>query len=131
MSVCFYPSTMEQKYSKFEKFRFIDNILIRNFVSKSKLEGILNKILIECEFSVIGYERSQDKYWCKKINNKICELHFEIQIFYNDYNSSIVKIMPLMGTTRNIKSFVDDLSEHIYLYESSSFTQYYLENLCA
>jgi len=113
-----------------DKFRFIENILIKNLIDKYKLDNIINHILCECKFTVIGYEKFQDKYWCKRINNSKCELHFEIQVLNIDSSSSAVKIMPLVGTNDGIQNFINDFREYIQLYQSSNFVKHYLDNYC-
>lgn len=130
MSACFYPIKrfQDSKSIKIERFRFVKDVLIKNLLSKTDVDNILKKILLEFNFTVIGYESFEDKYWCKKLGKSKCDLHFEIQVIHIDYEKSVIKIIPLVGTNNEIQKFVNEFKDYLQLYQTSSFMKHYLEN---
>jgi hypothetical protein len=76
----------------------------------------------------MGYNRLKDSYWCKICENNYCVLHAEIEIIYKNSEQSEINILPLVGNKNNIKKFVFDIHEALYLYQSSPFIKYCLES---
>jgi hypothetical protein len=91
-------------------------------IDKSLFDSIIEYILIDCcAASVLGYDRYLDKYWCKKMNNKICYLYVEIKINYKSYKNTEINIIPLIGKNEDINLFINDFHESIDIYHCSSF----------
>jgi hypothetical protein len=122
MTAYFYQfkRSREPRSMKIDRFRFMDDILLHSYIEKHELDSIFDRILVKCHFSVIGYDKFHDKYWCKRLNNTTCELHFDIKIMEIDNNSTLVKILPLIGTNNDIKIFVKDLKENLQLYRATN-----------
>ena len=124
MSVCYYPVQYKSKFSiyKLERFRIINEIILTFCLENSILDRIMKKILTEfCGSTVVGYNKYFDKYWCKKMNNGICNLHIELIINFKGYDYTQIKIVPLVGTNEDIKKFIFDFHEAIQLYKTSNF----------
>lgn len=92
------------------------------FINKITMDAIIKYILSDvCNASVIGYEKSTNKYWCKIYKEKICQLHIEVEILNKGPTKSEALICPLYGTSTSIENFVSDFKESIELYRTSSF----------
>jgi hypothetical protein len=92
---------------------------------------VMNRIIINilsdfCSASVIGYNRNDNRFWCKMYNKNICVLHIEIEII-EKLDKSDIKILPIIGTNILVENFVSNLRESIELYTSSSFIRASLE----
>lgn len=88
-------------------------------ISKFELERIINQLLIDfCEMTVIGYNKNEDNYWCKKYNNNICVMFLKLLIRQLGNNYSEIIIFPIEG---DINDFVFDLHIAIKLYKTSKF----------
>lgn len=101
-------------------YKSIPNCLIHCCISKENIYAIMNLLLVEyCCVSVYGYNKSNDKYWGKKIKNQICELYFEISVKNNGENNSTIAIVPNIGTDQNIKFIYKIIVEAISLHEKN------------
>ena len=105
-----------------------------------KLEDIIRTMIREhCDVSVMGFNSTENFYWCKIEQNKKCMLYTEIKLFANDYDSSLVVIindndtnLKYKGQNSTIKNkFINNLSEGFYLYQTSSFSRHYIESCCS
>lgn len=124
MSVCLYQSSNKFKPSKRspERFRIINNISLTYYLDKSEFDKIMQHIFIDfCDITVLGYDKYNDKYWCKKYNNSRCILHLEIKVISKGYEYSDIKIMPLIGEEDVINLFVMDFNESVQMYKTSNF----------
>ena len=124
MSVCYYPVEQKQKSLKYrlERFRIINEIKFTYSLDKSIFDKIMQRVLIEfCESTVLGYDKYFDKYWCKKMIKGICELHVEIMVNFIGYDYTEIRIIPLVGTNDNIKTFIFNFHESIQMYKTSNF----------
>ena len=102
-------------------YKSIPNCLIHCCISKENIYAIMNLLLVEyCCVSVYGYNKSNDKYWGKKIKNQICELYFEISVKNNGENNSTIAIVPNIGTDQNIKFIYKIIVEAISLHEKNN-----------
>jgi hypothetical protein len=96
-------------------------------IEKDIMNRIISNILSDfCSASVIGYNRTTNKFWCKMYKKNMCVLHLEIEILENLLKSDI-KIFPIIGTNILVENFVSNLSESIELYITSSFIRASLE----
>lgn len=124
MSVCYYPAHQKSNLSnyKLERFRIINEIRLTYCLDNSILDKIMQRILTEfCESTVVGYNKYFDKYWCKKMNKRICEFHVELIKIYKGYDYTEISIVPLVGTNEDIKKFVFDFHEALQMYKTSNF----------
>jgi hypothetical protein len=105
-------------------YKCIPNCLIHCCISKEKIYAIMNLLLVEyCCVNVYGYNKSNDKYWGKKIKNQICELYFEISVKNNGENNSTISIVPNIGTDKNIKFIYKIIVDAINLHEKNNLLQ--------
>ena len=126
MSVCCQEpikKTIVIKPRHLERYRF-NNIEMLFNITKSEMEDILHHIFTEfCRVSMIGYESSTGKYWCKvfeKTSNQ-CQLHFEVEMIEKIDGRTIVRLCPITGTKKLVDSFAADFKETVDLYISSPF----------
>ncbi len=122
--------------------RHADVNVLKAEINIKKLEDIIRNILREyCDVNVLGFNSTENYYWCKiEVNNK-CLLYTEIRLFSNDYDSSSIiiisesditlKIKGIQNCKKHKKMFVNNIKEGIYLYQNSSFSQYYIDKCCA
>jgi hypothetical protein len=105
-----------------ERIRITNTISLTCCVNKNELDKIIKNILIKfCNSAVLGYDRSKDKYWCKKYKKTICDFHLEIKIIYDKIGDTQMEIIPLIGYNDDIELFINDLNEAIYMYKKSNF----------
>ena len=129
MSICFYPRNKEFTLRDPTAFRFVNEIILNYSLSKTILDRIIKKILIEfCDTPFIGYDNCQDKFWCKRYSNTICSLHIDISIVFKSSHCSEIKIQPLIGTNQDINIFVYELNDTIKMYKTSNFIKSILED---
>ena len=130
MAVRLYPIKVENMNdNKDDLYLYMRSIKLNYVINKTNLDNIMRKVLLNfCEVSVLGYNQFKQKYWCKICENKYCVLHAEIEILYKNSEQSEINILPLVGNKNNIKKFVLDIHEALYLYQSSSFIKYCLES---
>jgi hypothetical protein len=123
MSVCLYPrNNINFSPRGPERFRVIKVINLTYYLSKSEFDKIIQHILIDfCNTTVLGYDKYNDKYWCKKYNKSRCTLHLEIKVISKGYEYSDIQIMPLTGEDDDINLFVSDFNESVQMYKSSNF----------
>ena len=69
MSICLYPrNNINFPLRGPERFREIDKIKLSYCLNKCEFDKIIQHILIDfCNTSVLGYDKYNDKYWCKNI----------------------------------------------------------------
>jgi hypothetical protein len=105
-----------------------------------KIEDIIISILREyCNVNIMGFNSIQNFYWCKIEKNKKCMLYTEIRLYANDYDSSCIIVINDDDTnlkykglkTTFKKTFIDNLTEGVYLYQNSSFLTPLFETCCA
>jgi len=107
---------------KFKEFKCIDIKIFKFNINFTNLLNIINVILTDfCEASVIGYEKITNKYWCKNYDGKFCSLHMELEISYQELDTTIIKFIPVIGRENQIENFVSNFTESIELYRSSPF----------
>ena len=91
-------------------------------MSKTKIDSIIHLILIDfCNTSVIGYDKYDDKYWCKKYDKNKCVLHIEMKLIDKGYDLTQIQLRPQICTDKTIEAFKSDLNETIQMYKTSSF----------
>lgn len=130
MATQLYPIKTSTRFekNKSNKYFYMENITLRYFINKEKLDLIMCNILIDfCGASVIGYDRSYDKYFCKICKNNNCELHIEIKLYNEEDNITQISVIPIIGNKYNIKKIVSELDEALDLYKSSTFIKSCLE----
>ncbi len=131
MFACYYPVKIKElpHVKSFDKFRFVNIVNLSYCVDKFKMNDIIKSILIDfCKVSVIGYDNSKEKYWCKKFTDSTCELHLELEIYGKGFNISEIKIIPLIGNDNNIEKFIKTLNESIKNYQTYPFMKSLLES---
>ena len=122
MSICFYPRNKQFSPRGPERFRIVNNIILTYYLSKFELDRITQHILSEfCNISVIGYNKYQDKFWCKRYNKTMCTLHMELVVIIKDDNCSEIRLTPLIGTLDDINMFISDFNDAIKMYKTSNF----------
>lgn len=130
MNTQLYPIKTSTLFEKNEsnKYFYMENITLRYFINKEKLDLIMCNILIDfCGASVIGYDRTYDKYFCKIYKNNNCELYMEIKLYNEEDNTTQITVIPLIGNKINIKKIVSEIDEALDLYKSSKFIKSCLE----
>ena len=117
MTTCVYErgNIFQQVNSKFQPVNIISFIY---YIHKNKLHDIIGKLLNEyCDVSVIGYNKYDDKFWCKKYVKVDCSLHIELEIINKSDSCSTIKITPLLGNDISIKLFIINLNESLHPYQ--------------
>jgi hypothetical protein len=109
--------------------------IIKSSLDIGKLHEVIIVILREyCEVSVIGFNNTENFYWCKMDSNKKCVLYSEIRLIANDVDSSIIIIinesdfhLKLRGIMQNNKTtktnFLTSVKEGLWLYQNSTFAR--------
>jgi hypothetical protein len=96
-------------------------------IEKEVMNRIISNILSDfCNASVIGYNRTTNRFWCKIYNKNVCILHLEIEII-EKICSTDIKIFPIIGSNIVVDNFVSNFRESIELYTSSAFIKASLE----
>lgn len=107
---------------KLQKCRFMHTINLKYREDKDTIDSILKYILANfCQLSVLGFDKSTGKHWCKKFKKITCEMYLEIEVIDLGYDLTEVRIVPIITDIQNVKKFVYDLNEGINLYKTSSF----------
>jgi hypothetical protein len=130
MTSCYVMKEKSLSLSPRHMERCISNCIhITNInIEKDIMNRIMSNILSDfCNASVIGYNRTTNKFWCKMYKRNICELHLEVEILEKPFAKSDIKIFPIIGTNILVENFVSNLSESIELYITSSFIRASLE----
>jgi hypothetical protein len=114
--------------------------VIKAELNIKKLEDIILTILRDfCDVNVMGFNNTENYYWCKIENNFKCLLYSEIKLIANDSESSAIIItnesdyqLKLRGIKKNFKitkiNFLESLKEGLNLYQNSTFTCCWLNN---
>jgi hypothetical protein len=128
MSVCLYPrNNINFSAREAERFQYIKEIKLTYHLRKPEFDKIMQQILIDfCNTTVLGYDKHNDKYWCKKYNKSTCTLHLEIKVISKGCDYSDIQIMPLTGEYNDINLFISDFNESVQMYKSSNFIRYIL-----
>jgi hypothetical protein len=126
MSICFYQNNNKLNLSPRTKegFRLVNDTIINCCLKKYVIDKIIQDIFIDfCGASVIGYDRNQDKYLFKKYIKSDCILQLEIKVLstIEDNSDSQIIIKPIIGTDKEIKSFIYDFNESLQMYVTSNF----------
>jgi hypothetical protein len=102
-----------------EKIKYIcNNINIFYDLSKTTIDKIINLQLIQfCNSYIVGYDKNDDKYWCKKYYKKQCVLHIEMKLFDKGYDLTQVNLRAQLFTDKTIEDFKIDLNDTINLYK--------------
>ncbi len=119
--------------------KYGDIHVFKSHMEVRKIEDIIRDVLREfCEVSVMGFNRIENYYWCKNVEDKKCILYSEIRIVANDSDSSIIIVinesdlhLKLRGAPKNYKTtkinFLEAIKEGLYLYQNSAFVRYFLQ----
>ncbi len=114
--------------------------VIRTDLNIKKLEDIIRPILREfCDVNVMGFNNTENFYWCKIEEQSKCILYSEIRLIANDSDSSVMIIinesdlhLKLRGIKKNFKitkiNFLESVKEGLYLYQNSAFARCFLDS---
>jgi len=135
MSICYFPRPQSESIKnrvlnkkQLQLCRFNNVLNLKYDLTYSIMNLIIRYILINfCGVSVLSFDKSTGKYYCKKYNKSICLLSLEIELVEHMDGSSELKIVPLLTNNLNIKKFVYDFNEAIVLYKTSNFIKSWLE----
>ena len=120
MSICFMPVTTKE-YSRNSpiKFRYIENIYIpcSDTIKDAFEKTIIHLFSSYYKMQAIGFTQDTQEFWCKKITNNLCVLHFTCNIMTDEYNNPSIIIKPIIGNDnelvklkKNIKNYMKLLS---------------------
>ena len=118
MSVCFMPVTKDYSRRSPIKYRYLENIFISCDISKTDFEKNITHLFSRYyKMQAFGFTRDTQEFWCKKITNDSCILHFTCYIqSEGECNSSII-IKPLIGSDIEIKKLEKNIKNFITLYK--------------
>ncbi len=114
--------------------------VIRTDLNIKKLEDIIRTILREfCDVNVMGFNNTENFYWCKIEEKAKCILYSEIRLIANDADSSVVIIinesdyhLKLRGLHSKYKitkiNFLEAMNEGLCLYQNSAFARCFVDN---
>jgi hypothetical protein len=116
-------SEINKKYNSTPKVQErINEANLTYSLHKSEIDKIIQHILIDlCDIDVLGYDKNDDKYWCKKYNNSACIMHLELTVLLNKYDYSDIKISTLIGENNDVSSFISNFDESVQMYKTSNF----------
>ena len=102
------------------KFRYLKTITISCDINKDDFEKNITYLFSSYyKMQVFGFRQETQEFWCKKILNNLCVLHFNCYVQYNgEYNSSII-ITPLIGTDDEFKKLKKNIQNYITLYKNT------------
>jgi hypothetical protein len=101
MTACYYPNGVLSK--PLERFRFLNTIKLNYGVNNVKLDDLITTILmVHCKMNIMGYNTITQKYWGKKYNGTICELHIELQI--NNCEQKVTKVFDYNKVSMKFKN---------------------------
>ena len=122
MEVCVCQKNKHFSLREKDKFQMMNNIKLTYSLNKFELDKIMQHVLIEfCNVSVIGYNKYEDKFWCKSYTESICSLHIELAVKSKEIEYVEIKIMPMLGSINDINAFIYDFNESIQMYKTSNF----------
>jgi len=124
MSILLYPINNKHLFPITGKdlFQPLDKINLTYYLHKSVLDKIIHNVCIDfCNMTVFGYDKYNDKYWCKKFKNSRCILNLEIKILSRRCNETYINIEPKIGNKHYINLFVGEFNESIQMYTTSKF----------
>jgi hypothetical protein len=119
MSVSSYPMSSNKKDAKIS-LKYIPCCSINCNIGKSQIYDIIGTIFNYCCVTVYGYDKSNDKYWGKKIKNQNCELYFEFLVKNNGENNSIILITPNIGTYKNFSFIYKMVNDVVSLHATNN-----------
>ncbi len=122
MIACYYQTPREDILTpkKIEKYRFLNSLTIVYKTDKSLIDDMMCYLLVKkCKIPVVGYDTNEHKFWCKKYDNSICNLHMEIKVTGLAFDLTKVEILPLTGSDTIIRNFVETLDDAMQLYQTS------------
>ncbi len=97
-------------------------IKLNYYVNKREIEKIIQRILIDfCNISILGYDKNEDTYWCKKYNGSSCILYIKFRIHLISFDLSEISIAPILGDKTDINIFVYDFNDAMQMYKTSNF----------
>lgn len=121
--------------------RHADVHVVKTDLNIRKLEDVIRTILREyCDVNVMGYNSTENFYWCKIEEKKSCLLYTEIRLYAYDYETSLIIIINEseanlkfkgMNCKKQKATFINNITEGVYLYQNSSFSKHYVETCCA
>jgi len=135
MSVCYFPRPQSEMIKnrvlnkkQLQLCRFNNVLNLKYDLSHSIMNLIIRYILINfCGVSVLSFDKSTGKYYCKKYNKSTCQLFLELELVEYGDDYCELKIVPLLTNNLNIKKFIYDFNEAIVLYKTSNFIKSWLE----
>ena len=123
MSLYIYPTNSISNVDLRSPERIRENEINLTYkLSKTDFDAIIQRILIDfCNMTVLGYDKNEDTYWCKKYDKSSCLLHIKIQIHFNSLDRSEISILPIIGNKDEINTFIYDFNDSIIMYKTSNF----------
>jgi hypothetical protein len=123
MSATIYSSITNFGFSIRNPERIRENEINLTYkLSKLDFDAIIQRILIDfCNIKVLGYDKLEDKYWCKKYEKASCLLYIKIQIHFISQDCSKISILPIIGKKDDINMFVYDFNDAVIMYKTSNF----------
>ncbi len=119
------PVTKEYSRRSPIKYRYLENIFISCDISKADFEiNITHLFSRYYKMQAFGFSQDTQEFWCKKIINTLCVLHFTCYIQpEGDCNSCII-IKPLIGSDIEIKKLEKNIKTYITLYKTIDDDQF-------
>jgi hypothetical protein len=123
MSLSIYPTNSISNLDlKREEIFTPNKINLTYELNKIEFEKIIQHILIDfCNMTVLGYDKREDKYWCKKCYKSSCLLYIKIQINVISFDFSKISILPIIWNKDDINMFVYDFNDSVKMYKTSNF----------
>jgi hypothetical protein len=114
-------------YNKLRYQRMTPQYIIIS-INKYTIYKIIKELLDYCKMTVIGYNKYNDLFWCKKYHNYDCIIHYNIKIIDNDEDTCKLLITSLIGNVNDIKNFINNINDFINIYKSCSFIRNFVES---
>ena len=121
MSICFLPFNIkETSLKKPTKYRLVTPINIFLCLSKKNAYDIISYLLsASFNLNAVGYNKNINEFWGKRTNKENCSLQFNLQINEVDINASYIIITPIVGTSNDIKQFINSFIQCISIYQKA------------
>ena len=118
MTVCYIPGINKKSFRENFRFMYVSPIVLTIGVNLINLSEIILKIFDEdCELNVFGFNKNSNEIWGKKIIKSESLLHSSLSISKREYSISYIKIIPIVGSKKDIKRFTLKIIDKLKFYE--------------
>jgi len=118
---------VKKRITRSKQNLFFNIIYSQTITANSNIKNVTEIInfLLSSKFNLktYGYNRRENEYWGKKMDNNLCYLYFNIKICELNVSSCEIVITSLIDTNNEFKNLVNMFYSRIYAYNILKCTQ--------